>query len=77
MSLIGIALPSTQCLYMYISYMSSFGKSSCPDSEAMHVKLLVWETSSGNERGQQFVEGLPCHLAGDEMWARTRSLIAK
>lgn len=50
--LIGIASPTTQCLYMYIEYMSSFGRSSYPDSEAMHVKLLLWETSSCKEYEQ-------------------------
>ena len=42
----------TQCLYMYISYVSSFGRYSYPDFEAMHVKLFLWETSSGEEHGQ-------------------------
>ena len=59
-------------LYMYIGYVCSFGRSSHPNSEIVCVELLLPETNSGEEHGQQSVEGLPYHvgpLTNGEMWA--------
>ena len=69
-----------QCLYMYIGFVCSFGRSSCPNSEAVCVELLLPETNSGEEYGQRCVEGLPCHigpLANGEKWPGQDLLAAK
>ena len=61
-------------IYMYTSdtYVCSFGGSSCLVSEALRVKLLLWEACFNKECRQQNGKNLSCHisfLAGDEQRA--------